>query len=635
MKRLLSVSILSICLLALTVIMPGTAKSGGEVWLKVTTKHFTLIGNAEEKEIRKIGAKLEQFRAAVSRLFDFRQKRFSPPVTVIVFKDHSSYEPFKPLYQGKPAVVSGYLHSSNDAAYITLTADWRGSNPDQIIFHEYVHFLTGGNSRSLPAWLSEGLAEYYSTFAIAKGGKQVAIGRPIPAHQQLLDAEQLLPLRTLLAVDYESPYYQESDKKSVFYAQSWALVHYLMTGEGGGKQSQFRQYLSALASGKFTGNGEDGFKSFFQIGLAELDFELRQYIRRNNYPAQTINFERKIESDEAANVTSLSQAESQVYLGDLLYRLDRYDESETMLEQALADEPELVAAHTSLGMLRIRQKRFAEARKHLQHAVDANSPNYMAHYSHAFAWQQEHLDSTGFVSGFLPEAITAMRASLNRARELEPDFPDTYKTLAFINLVQKENLDEAVALIKRALELEPDREDFTYTLAQVYSRQNDFAAARRIAESLIKNGVNPGMRDRAKFLLESIAKREEDVAMAKAEEARRLSERNSTGRNEDDPTRPPGKRFSGEQVRGLLTRMDCASDHITLTVVSEGRVFKFRAEPGKLIFVRYTMEIPNEITCGTMNPARQVIVTYRPNNGIKLKFDGEPVGVEFLKADTN
>lgn len=635
MKRFTSISILSIVLLILTGVLPRAAESSGDVWLKVTTKNFTLVGNASEKEIRKVGAKLEQFRAAVSRVFDFRQKRFSPPVTVFVFKDHSSYEPYKPLYQGKPAVVSGYLHSSRDVAYITLTADWQRSNPDHIIFHEYLHFLTGGHARSLPVWMSEGLAEYYSTFDVARNGRQVVIGGAIASHSQLLRREQILPLQTFFGVDYESPYYQEEDKKSIFYAQAWAMVHYLMAGNGGVRQGQFRQYLEALASGRFTGSGEAGIKQFFQLDLTTLDFEFRQYIRRNLYPTQTIAFERRIESDERMNVVPLSLAESQVYQGDLLCRLDRYDESERMLERALAQEPELVAAHTSLGLLRIRQKRFAEARRHLQHSIDANTPNYMAYYSHAFAFQQEQVDSTGYVSGFWPEAVKAMRASLYRARELEPDFPDTYKALAFINLVQKENLDEAVRLLKHALELEPGRDDFIYTLAQVYSRLDDFITARQTAESLIRNSANPGMRDRAKYLLETIAKREEDLAKAKEEEASRLRERNASGGSGDDPTRPPGRRFRGEQVRGLLTRMECASDHIILTVVSGARVFRFQAEPSKLIFVRHTMEIPNEITCGTMSPARQVIVTYRPNSGIRLKFDGEPVGVEFLKADTN
>ncbi len=43
----------------------------------------------------------------------------------------------------------------------------------------------------------------------------------------LLRQEHLLPLATLFTVDYNSPYYHEENKGSIFYAESWALTHYL------------------------------------------------------------------------------------------------------------------------------------------------------------------------------------------------------------------------------------------------------------------------------------------------------------------------------------------------------------------------------------------------------------------------
>ncbi|MGH9844099.1 MAG: hypothetical protein ACREEM_35660, partial [Blastocatellia bacterium] len=102
----------------------GTAKSS---WLKVQSRHFTLIGDAGEKELRKVGVRLEQFHAAVSPLFDRNRRDAYRPITVVVFREDNSYKPFKPLYQGKPADVSGYFQASDDAVHITLTADWRQS----------------------------------------------------------------------------------------------------------------------------------------------------------------------------------------------------------------------------------------------------------------------------------------------------------------------------------------------------------------------------------------------------------------------------------------------------------------------------------------------------------------------------
>src|SRR5262249_58604605 len=124
-----------------------------DVWLKAKSKHFMLIGDASEKEIRNAGVRLEQFREAFSQIFS---QIFSPsvinssvPITVIVFKNDLAYKPFKPLYQGKPANVSGHFQSSGDTAYIALAAGRNQANPYAVSFHEYVHALT--TARPLPA----------------------------------------------------------------------------------------------------------------------------------------------------------------------------------------------------------------------------------------------------------------------------------------------------------------------------------------------------------------------------------------------------------------------------------------------------------------------------------------------------
>ena len=56
------------------------------------------------------------------------------------------------------------------------------------------------------------------------------------AHQRsclLLRDSKMLPLPLLFQVDPKSPYYNERDKQSIFYAQSWALMHYLIHRPGG------------------------------------------------------------------------------------------------------------------------------------------------------------------------------------------------------------------------------------------------------------------------------------------------------------------------------------------------------------------------------------------------------------------
>lgn len=597
-----------------------------DTWLKVRSKHFTLIGNAGEKEIRTVGAKLEQFREAFSRLFTPSGPNSSVPITVIVFKNDSTYRPFKPLYQGRPSDVSGYFQSSDDAAYITLSVSWRDTNPYAVIFHEYVHAMTGGTS--LPAWLSEGIAEYYSTFEVTDGGQRVLLGKPNASHVRLLRESSLLPLKTLFVVDRSSPLYIEGDEKSLFYAESWALVHYLLHGDGGKRQAQFRLFLNALARNRLV---DETFVHAFQTDYSTIDLELQNYISRKSFPSEYLTLDQKLVFDASMHSSPLGEPEVQAYLGDLLWRIHRSAEGETFLHRALSIDPRLALAHYSLGMLRMRQNRYGESKQHFKQAAEADSQNHLAHYYFAYTLHREQADEGQYISDFPAEAVKTMRAALNRTRELNPDFADTYRLMAFINLVLNEDLDEAANLIKRAIELAPKREDFVYTLAQIQMRRKEYDAAKQTAQVLAGSAVKTDIRERAKSMLEVIGTVEEQLARMKAEDRLRGSVPQSS---ENASSRPPlpGNRFEGDQVRGFLTRIDCDDTSITLTVKSESRIFKFHTtQPRNLIFVRYVSDIPTSIICGPINPAKPVIVTYRSST--QSRFDGEPIGVEFVKLD--
>lgn len=125
---------------------------------------------------------MEQFRDVFSRIFTKSKASSAIPITVIVFKDDNAFKPYKPLYQGKPATVSGYYQPGEDVNYIMLTSEFRETNPYAVIFHEYVHALTSDNSRPLPPWLSEGIAEYYSSFEVESNEKKVWLGKAIANH---------------------------------------------------------------------------------------------------------------------------------------------------------------------------------------------------------------------------------------------------------------------------------------------------------------------------------------------------------------------------------------------------------------------------------------------------------------------
>ena len=81
-SRFLTISLFLVAFLFLTY-RPVMAK---DEWLQVRSKNFLLIGNAPEKDIRRVATKLEQFRETFRQIFG-RMNLTSPIATnVIVFK---------------------------------------------------------------------------------------------------------------------------------------------------------------------------------------------------------------------------------------------------------------------------------------------------------------------------------------------------------------------------------------------------------------------------------------------------------------------------------------------------------------------------------------------------------------------
>src|SRR3569832_151162 len=69
-----------------------------------------VIGNADAEKLRQVAARLEFFHSSFARLVSRNVLNSSVPTTVVIFRDDASFVPFKPLYQGRPANLSGIFH---------------------------------------------------------------------------------------------------------------------------------------------------------------------------------------------------------------------------------------------------------------------------------------------------------------------------------------------------------------------------------------------------------------------------------------------------------------------------------------------------------------------------------------------
>ncbi len=615
--------------------------AGGDAWTKVRSKNFLLVGNADEREIRLVATRLEQFREVFKRL-PIAVGRFesSVPTTIVVFRDDFAYRPFAPLYEGAPNSVAGYFQSSADMNYITLSADPRHvTGPDALAFHEYVHLLVRNSYQRAPLWFNEGLAEFYSTFELANGNRTVRLGKPIRSRVLSLRKRALLPLSTLFSVDDRSPFYHEPGKREIFYAQSWALVHYLLNGRGGQRRPQLLRYLALTSEGQ---SHADAFRQAFAADASILETELQQYIYSGRYVEQSVTFAGALEFETSVQAAPLAQSEAKYFLGDLLLHTSRLEEAEAYLSEALKLDENLAPALTAFGTLRLRQNQYAEAIKLLARAVALDPQDYLAHYVYADALSREGMGSENPIEGYYtPEQLSLLRAELKKAIELAPGFIESYRLLALVNLIMNDQLDEAALTLKEAIKLAPQRLELTFLLAQVYFRQDNFQSARQLLSSLLDAPDGARLHAQAQSLLETVRSREELALRLKAAAA--LAELAEKPEREiqpcDAPQPGPQKkqlRFNGEQICGLLVRVECDDGNVLLTVEGGGRTLKLRSDAlNRIRFVTYTAEVKGQMTCGQRAPATPVLVTYREAKGVRARVDGEVLAVEFIPKEWN
>ena len=466
MKRNLSLSIV----LAALLILCGSQASGKDNWTKVQTKNFTLVGNASERDIRKIAIKLEIFRETLSLIFPKVKITTAIPTTVVIFKSNDAFRPFKPRYQGKIRDnVGGYFLPGPYMNYIVLAAEKEFIDPYEVIFHEYEHFVLRNNLLHIPLWLNEGLAEFYSSFETTDNDQGVTLGSPLAKHVFYLRNHPLLPLKTLLAVDRKSPHYNESSKAGAFYAESWALVHYLMNGNQQKRQPQLIKFIDLVNSGI---SPEESFQKAFQADFKGLEDELRAYVNRFTFPVLNGTFHNQLSFDKEMRSAALSEAEVEYYEGDLLLNMRQIPEAKALLQKSLALDGRYSPSLVSLGILLLIEERSEEATKLLQSAIESDPGNYLAHYHYAQILRQD---------GRYEEAIK----SYQQAISLKPDLGDLFAGLGYTYL-KAGNEDEAIKIFEQGIRVNARESYFYFTLGYIHLGRGDGESAASDAYRYLK-----------------------------------------------------------------------------------------------------------------------------------------------------
>ncbi len=630
----------------------------GDDWIKITTPNFTIVSNSSEKDARLVATKLEQFRTAFGALFPNARLTDAIPTNVVVFKSSGSYKPYKPKRgDGKADEwIAGYFQPGEDVNYITLSTEGENEETFGTIFHEYVHSLlntTFGKSQ-VPPWFNEGLAEYYQMFAI-EDDQKVQLGRLQNGHLQLLQQSKLIPLKDFFAITNFSLHQNGNHSRSIFYAQAWALIHYLIQGNGGVNVDGLGRFLQQVMSNV---DQEKAFQASFGVDYATMEKALKKYVEQRTFRGTIVTLKNKLVFDDKFTVSPITEAVANAYLGDLLYHTNEYPAADAHLQKALQAEPNLSMAHTSLGLVKMRQRDFAAAKRHLEHAMADDQKNHYAHYNYAYVLSRESMDEFGYVRSYPPDVATKMKNAFRKSIELNPEFSESYRMLAFVLMIENSDLDEAIAVLKKGLQYQPGSQHYAMLLAQIYLRQEKFAEAKVIAERLSKTAEDETMRRNAEQISSTIAQYEE----AKKNSEMVLSV-DGDGSPRSRPTFVRREAISEEQIAkiekdreirninvaigqpaegekrtlGKLTKINCAKSEVVYDATVDGANIRFASKDFQSLDLQVMHEGTTDISVGCeANISNElVVITYKqePTKNMLTSLHFVPADFRLMTKD--
>lgn len=603
--------------------------SAADKWTRVQSKNFTLVGNASENEIREVAEGLEVFGTAFSKFFEIKN-RSSIPTTVVVFRSDQAFKPYKPQYNGKPGNVAGYFQKGQDTNYIALAADME---TPRVIYHELVHRLLSDNYSSFPAWFQEGFAECFSSFEVIGKDKKVRLGRALGEHVELLNERQFMPLEQLFSVVHSSKEYNEAEKQGLFYAESWAFVHYMMfaTPE---RRAQFMTFLNSVAQG---GRPADVFKRVFNQELTAFQKTFEAYIQqRMAWNAFEMNTAGGLDRTKDMPARVLTEAEAEAYLGDLLLHTQRPADAETHLTKALKLDAKLGIAQASMGRLLMQTNKTAEAVPYFQRAIELDPDNYLTHYYYAALLNRGRGPASDIDA-------TTMRAELKKAVQLAPHFAEATLMLANLNLARDIEIPETVEMLATALRTSPGNDYMASQLAFALSRTQQKETGRSLALNLL---AKPSLDEVVKLNLQNLL-----AYLDRAAEVDRMNRQTAARNNAPPEIRPdvvrdPAPEFTKEErerleraldntppgmarIRGTMTLLDCRNGGVTISLVTDGKTVKLHTNnPNDLKFTTYIAAVSKQIACGPMpNGGIPAVILYKPR--AEADSIGEPMSVEF------
>jgi tetratricopeptide (TPR) repeat protein len=618
-------------------------------WIRVSSAHFSVLTDANEKKGREISLRLEQMRDIFSQLFLKARLQLPEPLDVIALQSDEEYIRVAPLRQGQPVSAPGFFLHGDDRNYIVL--DLAAEDSWRAIAHDLARLLLNFNYPPTQEWFDEGFAQYFSSLRLGDNQAQVG-GDPTQSlpwshalpGQSSADANlpksftellnrPWLPMPELFTMRPGGAGYPP-----MFYAQSWIVMHYLLHQN---KLSDAGAYFGLVQIRKIP--VEQAIQQAFGVSAAQFEEGIKDYFHRfppsaaaqpkpgaTSSGGQLSQFPPLGPLDVAGSVQDVVDAQAQALVAEMSVRLPEHrDQGEKTLATIIADpKTDNVIAHRALAWVRMEKKEFDQADEELARARELDGKDTWTHYYLALVkFRAAQLGQKPI------EGVSNMIQDLVFVVDKEPDLAEAHNMLALARL-QGGGVHSATEAIRVAIQLSPRNEQYVLNLAQIDLAGKKWDDATPLLERL-KDSSNPRIAQTARKNLEDlptlkkygVLPQQSQSQAGPANPAQTApgtatdsdADDASSAQNEAVPSEPVPDRRKVQFVRGKLMKVDCSQGPAAiLTVRTSSRTMRLRTDNYKSLLLVGA----DEFSCDWTD--RAVVANYKAGG----KADGDLVSVE-------
>ncbi|HYA23453.1 MAG TPA: hypothetical protein VEF05_04790, partial [Terriglobales bacterium] len=437
--------------------------------------HFSVLTDADEKKGHAVIARFEQMRGVFAQLLYKNRLNIPEPIDIIALRSDDEYAKVVPARQGV-GLSSAFFIPGDDRYYFVLNLSkdesWRA------ISRDFAQVLLNYNYPPTQAWFDDGFAQYFSSLHLTDSQMQIG-GDPrqgeSPTFVDTLSGSTWLSLPDLFAKHEES-----GARDSLFDAESWILMHYLLNKE---KLPAAGAYFGAVENEKL--GVEQAIQKAFGMSSAQLEQGVTDYFHSLAATLQTpATLKPGATNPNAASAPATADVigasiheiplgEAQAMVTEMSLRVAEHrDEAEKELA-SIADQPKMdnVVVHRALAWDFLQKKDYDHAIEELGNAVTLDARDPMTHYYLALCKYKE-----AQLSGEEMKGLANMMQDLHLVLDWDHEFAEAYYMLA-VAQTEGGGLRAATDSIRAAIQLSPRKTNYLLELARIYEAGKNWEAA--------------------------------------------------------------------------------------------------------------------------------------------------------------